>query len=386
MTAATVERIRIAYFVPPSLHFAGIERVVHEIASGLMDAHGDVLDVHVLFSSAYDDAVLENTNYTLHVLGVERLRGLAAALRRCVSEQDFDVLICPQVEASVIGWLATRGLRLPIFITHLHGNPRLEEREGTRRTRMAFSLFRHIVSRRIACVLAVSPSLRQYAAESVSRRAPVHYAPNPVRALGSPQRTASAGRFEFLSVGRLSRQKGQDILLRALAIARPDLPPVTLTLVGTGSDEAMLKQLSSDLELSDMVEFAGYTPDPAAYFRAADCFVLSSRWEGFGVVLVEALQFGLPLLAADCEFGPADVISDPTIGDLVSPDDPEALAVGLTKAVLRNRDSAEDEDLRRRVASTYSRAEATKMHARILMTMVAGDTRLSGRMPSLVLD
>ncbi len=373
-------RVRVAYLVPPSRHFAGIERVVHEIATGLMEAHGDLLDVHVLFSSRYDDDLLADTRYTLHVLDVDRLRSLAATLRARVHDGGFDVLVCPQVEASVIAWLATRGLRLPVFVTHLHGNPRVEEAAGSRRTRAAFSLFRHIVSRRVSAVLAVSPALSQHAAQSIAQRAPVHFAPNPVRDLGdSGARSPGDGRFRFVNVARLSRQKGQDVLLRALAAARPDLPPVTLPRVGSGPDDAALRRLSSELGLDDVVAFAGYSSDPAGYLRCADCFVLPSRWEGFGVVLVEALQFGLPLLAADCDFGPADVITDPRIGELVATEDVAALAEGLKRAARRVPDP-QDEAFRRAAAGRYARREATETHVDVLKRIAADRRSRSARL------
>lgn len=378
-------RIRIAYFVPPSEHFAGIERVVHEIATGLMEAHDDLLDVHVLFSSRYHDDLLRDTRYTLHVLEVDRLRHLAAALRAEVAKVDADVLVCPQVEASTIAWLATRGLRLPVFVAHLHGNPRIEEHEGTRRTRFMFSLFRHVVSRRISGVLAVSPSLRHYAAEMVAPRAPVYFAKNPIRELGDAGvRSRCGDRFRLLSVGRLSHQKGQDILLRALSIARPDLPPVTLTLVGTGTDEPKLRRLCAKLGLDDVVDFVGYTPDPASYFRSADCFVLPSRWEGFGMVLIEALHFGLPLLAADCEFGPSDIVTDSRIGDLVLARSAEALAEGLKRAAVRRPD-LNDEAARRAAAGKYARGAATEMHVEVLrQIIVANKPYRTGRLATFV--
>ena len=378
---AGTRRVRVAYFVSPSAHFAGIERVVHEIATGLAEAHGDVLDVHVLYSTRYDEPLLADTRYTRHVLGVDRLRRLAATLRRCVAALDNDVLVVPQVEASVVAWLATRGLGLPVLVPHLHGNPRIEEADGTRRTRLAFALFRHVVSRDVAGVLAVSPSLRDHAARTVARRAPVLFVRNPVRDLPETVEREEPGEvFRFLTVGRLSRQKGQDLLLRALAEARAELPPVRLTLVGSGPDEADLRRLAGELGVADQVEFAGYATDPSVHFRAADCFVLPSRWEGFGVVLVEALAFGLPLLAADCEFGPADVVTDPRIGDLVRADDVGALAEGLRRAARRPRDP-DAEAHRRRIAQAYTRAAATEEHFAALRTVAArrsGDGRLAG--------
>ncbi len=377
-------RTRVAYFVPPSQHFAGIERVVHEVATGLAESYVDQLDVHVVFASAFDEPLLADTRYTQHLLGVERLRGLASALRACVAQNDFDVLVVPQVEASVIAWLATRGLGLPLFIPHLHGNPRIEERDGTRRTRIAFQLFRHLVSRRVAAVLAVARSLQRYAAEGVTRHAPVHFVKNPVRSFGETGSPAPRGDvFRLITVARLSHQKGQDILLRALAIARPDLPPVHLTLVGSGPEEVPLRQLSSELGLDDIVTFAGYVSEPEEHLREADCFVVPSRWDGCSVALVEALQFGLPLVAADCDFGPSDIITDPRIGDLVEVENPQALAEGLIRAA-NYRSDPDDRAFRRAVADGYGREEAAHMHHDVLKQIALAQPKRSPRLAGLI--
>ena len=128
------------------------------------------------------------------------------------------------------------------------------------------------------------------------------------------------------------------------------------------------------LGVEDLVVFAGYASDPAPHFAQADCFVLASRWEGFGVVLVEALQYGLPLLAADCEFGPADVITDDRIGELVAAGSAEALADGLKRAARRIWD-ARDAHYRREVARSYLRGSATEMHYEIIQKLISAHAR-----------
>ncbi|WFG44917.1 glycosyltransferase [Pseudonocardia alni] len=367
-----MNRMRVVYFVSPSQHFAGIERVVHEIATGLAEGFGHRVEVHVVYSSRYRDPALDSTAYTPHVLGVDRLRRLAGALREQIADLRPDVLVCPQVEASVIAWAATRGLGLPVLVPHLHGNPRIEETEGTRRTRLAFAVFRHLVSRRTPVVLAVSPSLARYAQRTVARHCEVRYVPNPVRPLPGavdPPARPGDGVFRFVTVARLTRQKGQDRLLDALAVARPDLPQFRLTLVGTGDMEAELQEQCSRLGLDDVVAFTGRVSDPSPHLHEADCFVLPSRWEGFGLVLVEALQFGLPLLATDCEFGPADVIDDPAIGNLVPDGDVAALSAALVAAARRSADPAHAE-ARRKASRTHDRAAVAGAHVAVLDRLV----------------
>jgi glycosyltransferase involved in cell wall biosynthesis len=381
-------RLRVAYFVPPSPHFAGVELVVHEIASGLMELAGGRLDVHVIYSTPYDDRRLVDTPYRLHVLDTNRLRYLAPKLRATVADLDIDVLISAQVEPSVLSWAATRGLRLPVFVTHLHGNPQVEESMGSRRTRLAFRLFRRFISPRTDAVLTVAPALSRYVAAEVSPRTPVHFVKNPAREIGGSEElvTATTGPFRFVNIARLSHQKGLDTLLRSFALARPALPESTLTLVGSGPDEAALKALSQELGLDDVVTFAGYTSEPDYYLRRADCFVLSSRWEGFPLVLLEALRFGLPLLAADCDFGPGDLITDPRIGELVAPDDPEALAEGMVRMAAARRSDPATATFRRVTAAGYSRGAAARMHLEVLREIVATHRPRTGRMAAFLDD
>ncbi|MGI3783363.1 MAG: glycosyltransferase family 4 protein, partial [Janthinobacterium lividum] len=148
----TRTRTRITYFVPPSPVFAGVERVVHEIASGLATAHGDVLDVHVVYATRYEEPELVDPPYVRHDLGVDRIRATATSLRATLAAVPPDVLVCAQVEPSVVAWAATRGIGIEHFVTHLHGNPAIEESRGSLSTRLSFSIFRHIVSRRVSAV------------------------------------------------------------------------------------------------------------------------------------------------------------------------------------------------------------------------------------------
>ena len=335
----TSRRLRLAYFVPPSQHFAGIERVVHEIASGMVDRYGDILDVHVLFASDYDEPLLASTRYVRHVLGVDRLRGLAVALRRRVAAEDIDILVCPQIEASVIAWAATRGLRLPYFVPHLHGNPRLEEADGTRRTKAAFALFRRVVAARSAGVLAVSPSLARYAANELAPTRQVVFARNPVREMGTEnhEHSADGDRFRASLCGTAiaaegtghpacGRSRSPERTSHPMTLGpRGDRPGGGLrsarpvrgwgwTMWSSSSDTPRSRRPTSER--------------PTAWFSRLGG--RASEWSSS-----RALQTGLPLLAADCDFGPADVITDARIGELVAPDDEHALAEGLKRAAAR---------------------------------------------------
>jgi len=129
-----------------------------------------------------------------------------------------------------------------------------------------------------------------------------------------------------LAMGRLTRQKGFDLLLDALARVRADGVPARLTIVGVGELEAELKAKTGALGLADVVTFAGFQEHPERYFAHADVFVLSSRYEGMPNVVLEALACGLPIVAFDCPHGVSEIVRDGENGRLLPPEDVGALA------------------------------------------------------------
>lgn len=158
---------------------------------------------------------------------------------------------------------------------------------------------------------------------------------------------------KMLSVGRLSYEKGHDVLLRAFAETLAAGLQARLTIVGDGPERSSLESLARKLGIADAVRFTGVLLDEplAAEMRAADLFALPSRSEGFGVVLVEALATGLPVVATRSG-GPADIVGSED-GVLVAPDDVRAFAEGITRAVGR-LDTFDSRMIAERAAARYS--------------------------------
>jgi glycosyltransferase involved in cell wall biosynthesis len=108
-----------------------------------------------------------------------------------------------------------------------------------------------------------------------------------------------------------------------------------LWILGTGPLESSLRGLASSLGIADRVRFLGFKKNPYPYMRSADCFVLSSAWEGFGNVLVEAMICGTPVVATRCSFGPEEIIDDRHSGLLVDCGDSQGLGEAI-ECVLGN--------------------------------------------------
>jgi glycosyltransferase involved in cell wall biosynthesis len=129
----------------------------------------------------------------------------------------------------------------------------------------------------------------------------------------------------FVNAGRLVEMKDHRTLLRAFAI-HLRTHQARLLILGSGPMLDELRGLAGSLGIAEHVEFTGFVQNPLPYMRAADAFVLSSRSEGFGNVLVEAMGCGTPIVSTDCPYGPGDVLARGRYGILVPPQDPEALA------------------------------------------------------------
>jgi glycosyltransferase involved in cell wall biosynthesis len=138
----------------------------------------------------------------------------------------------------------------------------------------------------------------------------------------------------ILAVGRLEPQKNFSLLLRAFKrVVSESKKEVSLTILGDGTEYGMLDNLIATLGLRGKVELAGFQKDVESYYAGSDIFVLSSYYEGFGNVLVEALSAGMKVVSTSCPGGPRDILKDGEFGELVDVGDEEGLAKAITRAI-----------------------------------------------------
>jgi glycosyltransferase involved in cell wall biosynthesis len=152
----------------------------------------------------------------------------------------------------------------------------------------------------------------------------VGFMPNPLPMM--PEAASPRTEKVVASVGRLSHQKGIDMLLDAWAEAAPQQPGWRLKIYGAGELEAPLKAQCTELGLDDSVEWAGQTSDVPGALRGASVFIQSSRGEGFPLALLEAMACGLPCAAFDCAPGVHEIIEDGVDGLLARPGNTSELA------------------------------------------------------------
>ena len=146
----------------------------------------------------------------------------------------------------------------------------------------------------------------------------------------SCERPAPSDHLNLVACGRLAAQKDYPSLLRAFKLILNERS-ATLRILGTGELRSRLDELSTELGIQEHVVFLGFESNPYKYFVSADIFVMSSIFEGFGNVVVEAMMCGTPVVVTDCPFGPGEILESGKVGELVPVGKPEVLAEKVLK-------------------------------------------------------
>lgn len=254
------------------------------------------------------------------------------AIRRTIIERRPDVVISFQDSTNVIALLAASGLAIPVVISQRvhpahHDIGRI------------WTLARRLIYRRADVVVAQTEDVAVWLSTFTPRER-ISVIPNFVE---SPQKrtggnTANGtgcghadGLLWIAAAGRLVRQKGFDLLLAAFARTSARFAEWRLVIYGDGPERATLERLARTLGIASRVTFAGQVKDLMTHIHEAQLFVLSSRFEGFPNVLLEAMACGMPVVSFDCDSGPRDIIRHGVDGLLVPAQNTDALASALER-------------------------------------------------------
>lgn len=265
---------------------------------------------------------------------LRRLRRLRQEIR--VSRPDAVISFMDRV--NVLTLLASYGLDVPVVVS--------ERTDATQhRIGRLWAGLRRLLYPRAHAVVVQSDNMRRWA-EAFVRKEKVYVLPNPI---ASPVFTSREAPLlepypRMVAMGRLGPEKGFDLLIRAFARCAAEHREWVLVILGEGDERERLSGLAGDLGITDRVLLPGRVQEPAAILRFADLFVLSSRYEGFPNVLLEAMACGLPVVGFDCPSGPREIIRDGVDGVLVPPEDVAALAMAMDRLM-------SDEAERKRMAS-----------------------------------
>lgn len=330
----------------PDLRGGGAERLHIYLANDWVERGHSV--EFVLMRKRGELLPLISPKVTIIDLGVDRIRHAIRPLSNHLKQSRPEIILSamwPLTSATVIAWLLS-GKHGRLFLSD-HNQLSVSCVREIEISPIFLKAMMRITYPFATGIIAVSQGVK----EDLCRlggfrdeRVKVIY--NPAATGVSPQRETSAVRDQLwgagfrhhiLAVGTLKAQKDHETLIRAFARLSPDLN-AKLAILGDGSLRGELESLIAQLGLQKRVSMPGFVTDPYPWFRSADLFVLSSQWEGFGNVIVEALECGVPVISTDCLSGPAEILENGRYGKLVPIRDPDAMAAAMTASLAEPHD------------------------------------------------
>lgn len=315
----------------PDLDGGGAQRTLLNLAAGLSETGR--FTVELALGAESGPAALWLPEGIHHfTLPPGRARSQVLALRRLILRRSPSAVLTTMLHGNLTLWLATRGMRRRPKIILRETNSHRSRDDLSSKQRWLAGLAYRSADGFIALSEGVLREMHDLYALDPAKTACL---PNPIdldrfRTVGArrPDPQTVDG-LSLLSVGRLASQKNHALLLHAVASAGQTVR--SLTILGEGSLRPEIEALTARLSLIDKVSMPGHVAETAPYLATADLFVLSSRYEGFGHVIVEAMAAGVPVIATDCPWGPAEIIEDGVSGIMVPNEDAPALAAAIDR-------------------------------------------------------
>lgn len=317
-------------FVLAGLGAGGAERVV-SLLSGELIRRGH--DISVVSFDAPDAPIYHSFQPGVDIIrlaipagGGSFLRGVAASYRRTAALRHLykqhrpNVVLSFLTKINVLSITASAGLQIPVIISE-RNNP------AAQRAHPFWAIAWKIAAGRASAIVLQTKAIKALYPANIQSRAVV--IPNPV-VRAATNRGPHEGKV-LTAVGRLEWQKGFDMLIKAFARIAGDFPDWKLKIWGEGAERSRLQLLADQSGHADRIELAGNSRSQADWIASTDVFVLSSRYEGFPNVLLEAMSAGIPSVSFRCKFGPEEIVNDGVDGLLVEPGSIENLAQKLTK-------------------------------------------------------
>lgn len=320
--------MRILHIIE-SLEFGGAEKVVVSLANGLADSH----EVAICCLKRVG-ALGAEVDRRIRVFCLDKAEGndyrLPWRLADLIRLHAFDVVHTHNwavfLEGGLAGWLA----KTPVLLHTVHGP--YAEYPSSLRSRLKIAL-RHSLERRLARgfrrIVTVSDAIRDYVQKDIRipacRLMTVH---NGISMGGDYTPRPERERLTFIAVGRLAPIKNHAMMLRAFHELALTHPRVRLVIVGDGPERTALESLVREHRLEDRVDFPGFRDNVDDLLREADVFLLTSRYEGISIALLEAMRAGLPAIGTAVG-GVPETILDGKTGMLVPSDGQEALCQAM---------------------------------------------------------
>lgn len=336
--------MKICFYLGGLSHPGGIERVTTTLVNNLANQHDISVDI-VCFNAIKDKPVMpvsekvnvfsiqdtEATHSTPHSYKrvFQKLRGLKA-VRNFFKTHEYDVIIAQAFPLVFTLWAAHIDMSKVFCCEHVHYNY----------YKGFIKSLRHLVYRKSGRIVTLTQQDKQ---AFENRHSNVICIPNPIP-IPEEANEYSLGSKTIIAAGRLCEQKGFDLLIDAYKKIAGQFPAWKLEIWGQGHLKDNLQKQIEESNMEKYISLMGSTDDMPSKYKNASFFVLSSRFEGFSMVLAEALSYNLPVVSFNCPTGPSDFVTNEFNGLMIENGDVDALSQAIKRMI-------ESPELRSRMSS-----------------------------------
>ncbi|NEG89724.1 glycosyltransferase family 4 protein [Bifidobacterium aerophilum] len=313
--------LHVAFFSGDITRSGGTENVSIMIANALADRQDP--DIRISFISLFeeksepffpiDPRIGRFTVYPTVTHGIQHYFDTVRRLKRIVKDQHVDILVDIDGILDIYSLPLKRSTGVKVISWehfNYHQNPGVPYRKLTRRW----------AARKADAIVTLTEADKKLYEDNAHPKCPVIAIPNPMQQI-TPEPVYDADSRTIVSSGRLTYQKGFDMLVDVAAQVLPKHPDWRWLVLGEGEDRPMLEEKIAKAGLGKQLILKGRVDNMADYYRKAAMFVMTSRFEGLPMVLLEAKAYKLPIVSFDCETGPAEIVIDGVNGDLVKTGD-----------------------------------------------------------------
>ena len=334
-------------FILPSLSGGGAERVVLNFLSSIDNSKYESTLLLIKNTCDFKDELPKHIRVVTCLNPEEKIRfGFLKVIYTILCEVSRTDIVIGALEliATYFAYLGSYLYRKPV-IGWVHTNIQeyfdyIERTEGKIRRLIHYKLS-SIIYPRLDSLIAVSYGVKDSIIKAWScspEKIEVMYNPvdiQRIRELSKIPSNIPSDKPYIVSVGRMVYQKGFDILIKSYAEVLKNDIEQNLVIIGDGPERNSIMELVRQLGLNKKIIFTGFMENPFNLVKNADIFVMSSRFEGFGLVLCEAMALGVPVVAADCRSGPREVLDNGEYGILVPVENVRKLADSII-SLLKN--------------------------------------------------
>ncbi|MCK5373853.1 MAG: glycosyltransferase [Alphaproteobacteria bacterium] len=349
--------MRISLFIP-DFEEGGAQKMMVNLANSLAEKSVSVDLVVACNQGSFNNLV--NTNVNVVPLDCARTLHALPKLVRYINSEKPDVIISALYHANVICLAAkclSKKSRTKFIVTERNHLSSKIKNSNSVKDKILLPAIKFLYPKADS-VIAISKGVMDDVVELCALNDDkISYIHNPVVTPSFEKEIKSHSELLFpdstlpliIASGRLVEQKDYPTMLKAMALILKK-KPANLAILGKGPLQKELAALSKELGIENNVTFKDFVENPLSYMKQADIFLMTSAWEGFGNVLVEALYCGLSIVATDCPSGPAEILDNGKYGYLTNVGD----EIDISNAVLKVMESPFDKEQQKKRAMKFT--------------------------------